>query len=478
MKQLRKNIRRASFVLILLFAVLVLWGAYSLIVNGNRWFFRPENTYARQKRSAAIEGDIYDTNGILLAATDSEGNRVYQSDLTARESVVHVVGDGSGQVANSVQEYFSTYLYGFQMSWFEKASAFLSGSQIKGDTLQLTIDSLLSAYVLQCIEGNADLPENVKGAVVVMNYQTGEVLCELSLPVFDPNDLSAAKSNAAQPFYNRAIQGLYIPGSTFKIVTLSAALQNGIDPEQTFDCTGDLTVDGHVITDAETKSLYDIKSHGTLTLLNAFKRSCNNTFASIALKIGDNALKKQAQAFGFGDDFKFRDLIVENSSYESGERTDWKIAWAGAGQGDILVTPMHMCMIAASIANGGVMQEPRLLKCVASSSGSVRLSFTSKVYKQSVADSSVIEIVKQAMYKVVNESGGTGQKAAVPGLTIYGKTGSAQIDGQENTNAWFVGFIGDADYPYALAIVLENAGGGGAVAAPIAAQIFEYLKSR
>ena len=138
-------------------------------------------------------------------------------------------------------------------------------------------------------------------------------------------------------------------------------------------------------------------------------------------------------------------------------------------------TPLHMCLIACAIANDGVMMEPRLVKTVTAANGTERLGFTTKVYRTAIRDASVVAEIKDYMKAVVNEKNGTGRAASLTGHTVYGKTGSAEVDGQENTNAWFVGFLGDADAPYAVAIVLENTGGGGTYAAPLAQKIFQYL---
>ncbi len=478
MKQLRGNIRKIAFFMAMLFVLLIGYGAYSLLTYGNRWFSSSANTYVRQQKKNVTPGDIYDRNGVQLAGTEN-GERVYQADAEKRSAVVHVLGDSQGNVSNGVESFMATYLYGFNMSFLERVNAYFSGSQRVGDSVTLTIDSELSTYILQQIQGNASLPDDLQGAVVVMNYKTGEILSELSFPAFDPYDTKSAENDAGKPFYNRAVQGLYAPGSTFKIVTVAAALQTPSLTGRSFQCTGLLSVDSetaHVITDAGTNlEKNKIVSHGQITLRDAFKLSCNNTFAQIALELGDAALKKQAEAFGFNDNFLFRDVVVENSSYPTTNRNNWNIAWTGAGQSALTATPLHMCLIACAIANDGVMMEPRLVKTVTAANGTERLSFTAKVYRTAIRDASIVAEIKDYMKAVVNEKNGTGRAASLTGHTVYGKTGSAEVDGQENTNAWFVGFLGDADAPYAVAIVLENTGGGGTYAAPLAQKIFQYL---
>ena len=195
------------------------------------------------------------------------------------------------------------------------------------------------------------------------------------------------------------------------------------------------------------------------------KKLIRLTFARIALTLGDQKLRRTAEDFGFNDNFLFRDLIVENSSYPTVNRTDGEIAWTGAGQS---------ALQASAVANRGVMMEPRMLLRAASQGGSVREEFSAKVYRKPLTESQA-GVLKEYMRAVV--TGGTGTAAQIPGVKVCGKTGSAELDSQKDTNAWFVGFLDEEKSPYALAVVVEDAGGGGAVAAPIARQLFQWLLS-
>ena len=198
----------------------------------------------------------------------------------------------------------------------------------------------------------------------------------------------------------------------------------------------------------------------------------------MALDMGDEKLRQMAEQFGFNDNFLFRDLVVENSVYPTTNRTNFEIAWSGAGQSAIEASPMHMCMVAAAIANGGVMMEPRLLQSVDSFSGINRVQFSSKEYR-TVLDAESAALIKSYMRAVVQ--GGTGSRAAVSGMTICGKTGSAEsaMDGQDVTHGWFIGFVDSEETPYAVAVLVESVAegdGGGSTAAPIAADIFRYIQ--
>ena len=468
MKKLRKNLRVITVFLIILFVLLAGYGAYSVSVYGNRWFSSSANTFARTQKKNVIPGDIQDRNGTVLA-TAQNGKRVYPGEAAARMATVHAVGDSGSNVNNSAESFFASYLYGFNMSFLERLGYALRGEEKRGDTVRLTIDSRLAQYV------STLFPSGKAGAVVVMNYKTGEVLTEQSFPAFDPQNITAGvKADPLKPFYNRAIQGLYTPGSTFKIVTAASVIENIPSYDTlTVTCDGMLQLGSRLITDAGTDmAAGKVTRHGEQTLKKAFTVSCNNAFARLALQLGDAKLRKTAERFGFNDNFLFQDMVVENSSYPASNRTDGEIAWTGAGQSALSASPLHMCMIAACVANDGVMMEPRMLMSAVSPTGYTRATLSSRVYRRPISAQQA-GVLKDYMRAVITS--GTGAAANIPGVKVCGKTGSAEIDSQESTNAWFVGFLDDPDHPYALSIVVENAGGGGSVAAPMAKQLFNWM---
>jgi len=458
-------------VLIGLLGVASAYGAYSVSVYGSRWFSSVRNTRYRNARQTVIKGNIMDRWGVVLATTGADGSRVYQSNTQSRSAIVHLIGDENGYVANGVDSFQASYLLGFETSLVERISALVNGESRRGDNLVLTVDSRLCTEIVSYF-GETKQTSGKGGAAVVLNYRTGEVIALVSLPVFDPANLNESVIKHPQhPFWNRALQSTLPPGSTFKMITAISALTNLPDIEEDgFTCTGAMEVMDHVVHD------YGQAKHGDITLANAFRVSCNNAFAECALRLGDTALRRTAEDFGFNDNFLFRDLVVENSHYPTKNRNEFEIAWSGVGQSQISATPMHMCMITAAIANEGVMMEPRLLARVSSPAGTIRLRFTQNVYGR-VCDRRTAEIMDGYMKTVVER--GTGTAARVSGLTIAGKTGSAEgaVDGKPATHAWFVGYIANPSFPFACCVLVEGGGTGGSVAAPIAAKIFTYLKN-
>lgn len=470
MKQLRKSIRVCALILAILMLLPMVYGAYSLLRYGTRWRTSEYNTYLTSMKSRVTAGDILDRNGVVLATTresvdeygDITRTREYAQNEQVRRSVVHVVGDTRGNVKNAAESFMAEYLYGANMSYLERIEQLLHGGSLRGDSVTLTLDSALCAAVTDAF------PSGKTGAVVVMNYKTGELLSLQSFPSYDPGSGSAVTVRQA---LNRATRWLSAPGSAFKVITLTAALQNLSDAAtREYLCTGGVSFGEHerVVTD------YGNAAHGTLSLKNAFARSCNSTFAILACDMGDKALRRTAAAFGVGDDFTFRDLVVENSAYANSKDAlmGADLAWTGAGQNELAMTPLHMCMVAAAVANDGVMMEPRLLLRATGATGVQRAELESNVYR-TVMDEATAALVKEYMRAVTVS--GTGSAASVSGLTICGKTGTAEIDTQEEDNAWYIGFIDDERYPYAVCVTVENGGTGGSVAAPVARAVFRYL---
>ncbi len=465
MKLLKQNIRLIALIVCAMFFSLILYGAYSISSQGQRWFASSANVYLRRTKTNIRAGNIVDRNNILLATTNEQGKRVYSSDPDIRKAVVHAVGDDVNNIAYGAESFMSNHLYGYNESYLELLVQALKGEKRRGNDIKLLIDSALSkkAYSL--------FPKYKSGAVIVMNYRTGEVLTLQSYPSYDPMNLSQAdKDNPLKPFWNRATMWISAPGSVFKVVTLASALKNIPDAEsKLYDCTGALVVDDTTITDAGSAT------HSMLTLKNALAVSCNITFAQVALELGDQTLQKTSSELGLNDYFLFSDLVVQNSSYPVTNRNQKELAWTGPGQSKLQLTPMHMTMIASAIANDGVMMEPRLLMDVTNNAGISRYQFFGKKYKE-VMQKKEADIISDYMQQAVRN--GTATAAAVSGLKISGKTGSAQIDGQKETNSWFIGFIDDLRYPYAVCVAIEDIGSGGSIAAPIAGQLFRYLTGK
>ena len=451
-------------IFVLMFVSLIGYTSYSMAMYGSKWFASPYNTRVKHQKDKITPGDIYDVNGLVMATADSQGNRIYPQSEEARKANAHVLGDQYGITSGGAEALYSKYIYGFNLNAIDRIVQAFKAQKSKGNDVTLTVDSDLNKYIYEQMSGKT-------GAVVVMNYKTGAIIGSVSRESFDINkvqELAKEKHNSEESFFlNKVTMGKYPPGSTFKLITAVSALENMSDAAtRTYNSSSDITMNGEKITN------FDRDSHGNINLENALKVSSNTYFAQLARDLGKSNLTKTAENFGFNSNFMFDDVIMASSSYNGG-KTDNQLAWSSVGQHQDLVTPLHMCMIVSAIANNGQMMEPKNLLSVKDSLGSSIYTMRPKKVRQVTSP----EIAKkmQAMMKGVVESG-TGRNAAVKGLTIGGKTGSAETG--KSTHAWFVGYIESDQTPYAVAIVLENAGTGGKNAAPLASKIFARMTGK
>ena len=446
-----------TMLMLALFLLMIAYFCYSVYFYGGRWVANPHNPRISSKKQEVIMGSVTDRDGTVLAYTDERtGERRYHSSRDTRMAVSQVVGDSGGKVSTGADTFHAQYMLGFRSSVFERVADALTGTPQRGDDIRLTISERLSRYISE------QFPSGKRGAVVVLNYKTNEILSMVSMPQFDPLHLDAALSDEeAGALINRATQGLYPPGSTFKIVTMASALENLPDLQDFgFDCTGYYPVGHYSVTEKE--------GHGVQSLSDAFAHSCNTTFAALSQELGYAMLGQTAEKMGFNENFMFGDLIVYNSSYPIDDLSPEDLAWSSIGQGRVLATPMHMALIASMIANGGVMNEPHLLAEIKTAQGGARQlpgSFEgARVLEQSVASR-----LEKEMIRVVKS--GTGTRAALGnGYVVAGKTGSAEASNDKNVqaHAWFVGYITNDNAPYAICVLVENGGSGGGVAAPLA----------
>lgn len=453
MKTIHKKIRVIGLVVTILFVGMGCWLARTVYLQGNQWANTAYNTRIASAKRSVTPGDITDRNGVMLASTDNEGKRAYISDTTTRRALSHTVGDTSNMSGTGVETMQASELYDISGSFIDQLLQIYTGAGKRGNDVQLTIDAVLTDAIAR------QFPSNCDGAVVVMNYRTGEILSMVSKPEYDPANPSAAGENDS--YMNRCLQGLYTPGSTFKIVTLASALSNitGVQ-DATFSCDGNWQYNGGNMVCAGKAT------HGTLTLKQAFAKSCNISFGKIAYQLGADRLRATAEAFGMNENFRFSDIVLYNSTFPDNIASVDELAWSGVGQGKVLITPMLMCMITSSIANDGLMMEPKLIRRVTGSGGLVKSEMGTSVVRR-VCSSQIADILQEYMYEVVKS--GTGTRAQIDGKIVCGKTGSAETSNDKSvkTNAWFTGFLLDDDNPYAVTVVVEKGGAGGKNAAEL-----------
>lgn len=467
MDKYKHNIKISLTILIIMFFLLAGYMGYALFFYGDRWFSSPYNTRVGMNgaQPEIIAGDILDRNNTVLATTKKgsytdpktgESKQGYYRAYSSKcKYASHVVGFHNEYGRAGAEAFHIKYLMGYNNNIFERIyqKAFLS--QERGNDIVLTIDIQLQEYI-------SELLGNRKGSVVILNPKTGEILAMISKPSFDPNNISDADGDI---FVDRSIQGLYPPGSIFKVITVASALEHLEDMDNwRYNCTGSLDIEGEKI------SCYNEKAHGELDIASSMVYSCNGAFAQLGNQVGWEGLLETAKRFGFNKNFLFSDIMIYDSKLNIDKNTSKaELGWTSIGQGETLVTPFHMAMVASAVANDGVIMEPKLIYSVVGRSGRIQKSIEPSIFSTAMTSENA-RVIKDMMVRVVSE--GTGSSANVGRISIGGKTGTAEVKATKESeslpHAWFIGFAPVEDPTLAIAVVVENSGTGGKVAAPIA----------
>ncbi len=403
-----------------------------------------------------LRGDIVDRNGMILAKSefvDDKQVRIYPyNDLYC-----HIIGYNSQVYGRTQLELkYNDHLLG--RSRLADVMGIPSINE-KGYTLKLTVDHQVQQAAYDALNGR-------RGSVVAMNPQTGEILAMVSNPGFDPNESNLVANWVTltegddSPFLSRALNGLYAPGSTFKIITSAAAIENNLGDVE-YDDNGKIEIDGMSI------SNYGGNVYGHLDHSRAFALSANTYFANLGKDLGAKALKSKAEAFGFNKKIKF-DLETAASVFPTGKTTAMDNAQLAIGQLDMVATPMQMLLVAATIANDGIVPPLSIVK----RTGDIPQSATKRAVSYDIAQQ--INDMMEAAVK-----NGTGSAANISGYTVAGKTGTAENESDKD-HAWFVGYAGGEEPTIAVAVILEYSGSsGGSAAAPIAKTVMEtWLKNQ
>lgn len=463
------SIRKLFYLSAIMFAGLIAMLGYWQVIEARGLADNPQNTrkiYAQMR----IE------RGLILASDKSElaRNRL-EDELYYR---YYPVGDLAPQLVG-----YSDPTYG-QMGLEHSQNSYLTG----------TADEVELVYLLDTIMGKqkrgADLRLTLnpdvqraalaemgkigkRGAVVVLDVSTGAVVAMVSTPTYDPNQLvanwSQLNSDPGAPLFNRATQGLYTPGSSFKLITTSAALENGFAPDTKFnDEKGSIDIYGNTINN------WREDPFGQHDLKEAFSQSINTTFAQVGDKLGQEKLIEYQKKFGLYEKPPLElpaDEIKASGRYEEGglaspsQRLDpVQNAWMAIGQENVQVTPLQMAMIAQAIADDGKMMKPFVVDSVADYNGTIIKQTSPEQWENPIRPETASQL-RDMMIKVVND--GTGRRARSSQVQIAGKTGTAEVEGR-GPNAWFVGFAPAENPRYAIAVVVEDSDSGGGISGPVA----------
>jgi penicillin-binding protein 2 len=435
-------------------------------------------------------------DGEILAPIIGYTGEISREDIE-KSNDKYAYGDVSGK--HGLEKFFDPYVRGRRGA--ELIEVNVHGKEIKnlgkidpasGYNMVLTIDSELQKAAWQALEGRA-------GSAVVLNTRDGSVLAMVSSPSFDPNLFNSGISNEQwdelqknpfAPLSNKAISGQYPPGSTYKLIVAAAALEEGVvTPETKVLCKGSFTLGNRAY------RCWNKKGHGYVDLHKAIVESCDVYFYTVGKMLGVDTIAKYARLFGLGEAAGI-DLPGEKSGLVPTK--DWKLkrrksAWQigetisiSIGQGFDLVTPLQLANAFSTFANGGTVWKPYLVKYIESTDGKIYKKFLPEKKGELKLSPKTVEILNSALWGVVNEPGGTGRAASLPGIDVCGKTGTSQVMGLpsdekarrrkilgafQKDHALFACFAPLKNPEIAVAVIMENAGGGGAVAAPVARRI-------
>ena len=456
-----KEIKRIIVVLVgfcLLFVGLIVYMSYFQIFKAE---VVKNNSYNKRlwiNEESILRGSIVDRNGKTLVYSEKKDDS-YVRHYKYGRLYSHVIGYSHRQYGKSGLElhYNNTLLNINENSAINEIKNIVM-SNTEGNSIKLTIDHELQEKARSLLDGK-------KGSIVAMNPQTGEIYTMVSVPDFDVSNLKSEWKNISEdissPLLNRSTQGLYEPGSTFKVITAIAAINSGRIDEK-YECTGSIVIDGKKFND------YNNKGHGTIGLKQALAYSCNTYFVAKSMEISKEEIGELTNKFMINKVIPFELPTKEGQYPYKGNVKKTDIAASFIGQGKVVVTPLNMVLIASGIGNGGQIMEPTLIKQIISKKDRVIKNNEPKILSQGT-NGIIANEIKDMMVEVVKS--GTGKNASIKNVQVAGKTGTAE-NSSGKSHAWFIGFA-PADNPkIAVAVLLEEDGTtGGTTAAPIGRDI-------
>ena len=474
---MNRSIRRVAVVAALLIVALLVNITASYLLRTDSLNNNPQNRRAREAEFAQPRGDMLVGNTPIVQTVAAQGQFPYLRNYANGPMYAPLTGYYSFIYGRSkLEQIYNSQLAGNDASQaVQRLIDGLAGRQPVGASLQLTINAKAQQAAWDGLSG-------MKGAAVALDYTTGAILAYVTTPSYDPSQLASDDLNAVQqawqtlnadttaPMSDRAGREIYPPGSTFKLITAATALEAGWTPDTMVDSPSSITLPG------TTTQLGNSGSCGgtSITLLHALQVSCNTAFANVGLSLGQDALRAQAEKFGFNTNFT-SDVNSVTSRFPTGINQA-ETAMSAIGQYEVAATPLQMAVVGAAIANNGVVMQPYFVSQVRAPDLTLVSQHTPTSLGQAVSTNTAQELQKM-MQAVV--AGGTGTRAKVAGLTIGGKTGTAQSDKVRAPYAWFVGYA--QELHVAVCIFVQDSPtdedqSGGATAAPIFNKVIQALK--
>lgn len=434
---------RVLMVLVLILALGVSFFLGDYLVNSSKWVHSAGSPHIYNAENIGC-GQIADRDGNLLL--DLTGSRTYASSLALRKSTLHWLGDRQGNISAPALSHYAKEIAGFNPI----SGVYAYGGV--GGQVELTLSGKLQIAALEAMG-------DYKGTLSVINYKTGEILCCVTTPTYDPDDVPDIPSDETGAYdgayVNRFTQSTYTPGSIFKIVTMIAALEclEDIDSFE-FTCKGEVPYGVDKVTCE--------KVHGKQNIGDAFKNSCNCAFAKVSELIGGRRLERYAKQLGILDPLTFDGITTASGSMESADRADVLVAWSAIGQHKDLVNPASFLTLVGAVANGGEGYQPYLVERIRT--GMTTTYQAQPTFTDRLMSTQTAQALQALMRNNVENYYGDENFA---GFTVCAKSGTAQVGGNQKPNAMFTGFVMDEDYPLAFMVAIEDGGYGRLVCVPV-----------
>ena len=450
-----KKIERRAFVcsvLAMLLAAGMCVFLFRYFTSGGQWASSAFNRHLYNTDGVLASGTVLDRDGDVLSAAEG-GKRTYYDNETVRKATLHAVGDLQGSIGTGALNAFADQLTGYSL---------LNGAfgADRGSELYLTIDARYNYAAYQALGGK-------KGTVAVYNYKTGEILCMVSAPSYDPLNVPAdieTNEKYEGAYLNRFLSAAFVPGSVYKTVTLAAALEEIPDiHSRTWTCEGSVQIGEETVVCSGT--------HGEQDIGDAFSNSCNVAFAQLAVELGADTLEKYTEKAGLTHSYSVSGLPTAKGAFNWENITDGQLGWAGVGQYHDRVNPCALMVYMGAIANGGKAAEPCLIKKSVSTLGIPSLPrLAGKT--DTLVSAKTAEQMADMMAANVEKTYGTKR---FPNMDLCAKSGTAEVGADETPHAWFTGFLRGEDTPYAFVVLVENGGGGSSVAGTVAGTVLDLI---
>lgn len=465
-----KPIVFVTYIMVALYLCLFGYIVYFTAVDADSVIANSRNKRQDSFADVVIRGDIVTSDGEVVATTITNDDGTETRSYPHGDMFAHAIGYNS-YGRSGVELDMNFYLLRSHMNIFKRVKNELQGEKNMGDTVVTTLDYDLQKAAYEALGNN-------KGAVIVMEPDTGKILAMVSKPSFDPNrmdevwnEVHSEEGKDSTVLLNRTTQGLYAPGSTFKVITLLEYLRENPDYESySYDCTSSGAFN-HISIHCSSE-----KAHGTVNIRDSLAKSCNTSFANIGITLDMGRYRELADELLFNNELPYDGVYTQSKFVLDQNSNPEEIPQTVIGQGKTQITPLHNALIMASIANGGVMMKPYLVDSVENADGANIEKFKSKSYR------TVMEPEESAlltdMLVGVCQYGTAAKYFSGTSYSVAGKTGTAEYDNEGNCNSWFVGFSNVEDPDIVVSVIVEDYTSNQLSGMKVAKQIFDVYYSR